>query len=41
LSRFCDLRWVLRSNKSREIRVTPLGNRKFQAIFSEQAGKTK
>ena len=41
LSRFCDLRWVSRSNKSREIRITPLGNRKFQAILSEQVSKTK
>jgi DNA-binding transcriptional ArsR family regulator len=53
LSRFCDLGWVSRSNKSRAIRVTPLGERRFQAIFSlpvrdnlvrlrgEQAGETK
>jgi DNA-binding transcriptional ArsR family regulator len=53
LSRFCDLGWVSRSNKSRAIRITPLGERRFQAIFSspvrdnlvrlrgEQAGETK
>jgi DNA-binding transcriptional ArsR family regulator len=34
LSRFCDLGWVSRSNKSRAIRITPLGERKFQAILS-------
>jgi DNA-binding transcriptional ArsR family regulator len=33
LSRFCDLRWVSRSNKSRAIAITPLGERKFQALF--------
>lgn len=45
LSRFCDLGWVSRSNQSRAIRITQLGERKFQAILagiaSEQAGKTK
>ena len=41
LSQFCHLRWVSRSDKSRAIRVTPLGRRKFQAIVSEQGGKTK
>jgi DNA-binding transcriptional ArsR family regulator len=34
LSRFCELGWVLRSNRSRAIRVTPLGERKFQAMFA-------
>lgn len=34
LSRFCDLGWVSRSNKSRTIRITPLGERRFQAILS-------
>src|SRR5580704_324595 len=34
LSRFCDLGWVSRSNKSRAIRITPLGERRFQAILS-------
>ena len=34
LSRFCELGWVCRSNRSRAIRVTPLGERKFQAILA-------
>jgi DNA-binding transcriptional ArsR family regulator len=34
LSRFWDLGWVSRSNKSRAIRITPLGERRFQAILS-------
>src|SRR5271167_204024 len=33
LSRFCQLGWVLRDNKSRAMRFTPLGERKFQALF--------
>jgi DNA-binding transcriptional ArsR family regulator len=33
LSQFCDLRWVSRSAKSRAIRITPLGERNFQALF--------
>ena len=41
LSRFCDLRWVSRTDKSRAIHITPLGKRKFQAILSERGGKTK
>jgi hypothetical protein len=34
LSRFCDLSWVSRSNQSRAIRITQLGERKFQAILA-------
>jgi DNA-binding transcriptional ArsR family regulator len=34
LYRFCDLGWVSRSGKSRAIRITPLGEREFQAIFA-------
>jgi DNA-binding transcriptional ArsR family regulator len=34
LSRFCDLGWVCRSHKSRAIRITPLGERRLQAILS-------
>jgi DNA-binding transcriptional ArsR family regulator len=37
LSRFCDLGWVSRSNKSRAIRITSLGERRFQAILSVPA----
>ena len=34
LSRFCDLSWVSRSNQSRAICITQLGERKFQAILA-------
>jgi hypothetical protein len=34
LSRFCDLSWVSRSTQSRAIRITQLGERKFQAILA-------
>jgi hypothetical protein len=34
LSRFCQLGWVLRDNRSRAIRFTPPGERKFQALFN-------
>jgi DNA-binding transcriptional ArsR family regulator len=37
LSRFCNLGWVSRSNKSRAIRITQLGERKFQAILAVRA----
>jgi len=40
LSRFCDLRWVSRSAKSRAIRVTPLGERNFQSLFKLREGIT-
>jgi DNA-binding transcriptional ArsR family regulator len=33
LSRFFELGWALRNRKSRVIRFTPLGERKFQALF--------
>jgi DNA-binding transcriptional ArsR family regulator len=33
LSRFCQLGWVLRDTKSRAMRFTPLGERKFQTLF--------
>lgn len=36
-SRFCELGWVSRNNKSRTIRITALGERKFRAMF-ESAG---
>jgi len=32
LSRFSGLGWVSQSNKSRSIRITPLGERQFQAL---------
>jgi DNA-binding transcriptional ArsR family regulator len=41
LSRFRELNWISRSTQSRVIRITPLGERKFQTIFSQQVGKTK
>ena len=34
LSRFCDLSWVSRSNQSRAVRITPLGERRLQAILA-------
>jgi DNA-binding transcriptional ArsR family regulator len=34
LSRFCNLGWVSRSNKSRAIRITQLGEHRFQAILA-------
>ncbi len=34
LSRFCELGWVSQSNKSRAIRITPLGEVQFQAILA-------
>jgi len=37
LSRFCQLGWVLRDNKSRAIHITPMGERKFQALFKSSA----
>ena len=40
LSRFSALRWVARSAKSRAIRVTPLGERNFQALFRLREGVT-
>ena len=40
LSRFCELNWVTRSTNSRVIRITPLGERSIQSIFSQPAGKT-
>ena len=39
LTRFCQLGWVLRDNKSRAIRFTPLGERKFQALFKSDAAR--
>jgi DNA-binding transcriptional ArsR family regulator len=41
LSRFCELNWMSRSTKSRVIRITPLGERKIQAIFSQPVGNSK
>jgi len=41
LSRFCQLGWALRDNKSRAIRFTPLGERKFQALFKSEARDSK
>jgi len=37
LTRICQLGWALRDNKSRAIRFTPLGERKFQALFKSDA----
>src|SRR5271165_3219748 len=34
LSRFCDLGWAFRDKKSRAIHFTPLGERRFQALFN-------
>lgn len=34
LSRFCDLSWVSRSDQSRAICITQLGERKFRAILA-------
>jgi DNA-binding transcriptional ArsR family regulator len=39
LTRFCQLGWVLRDNKSRAIRFTPFGERKFQALFKSDAAR--
>jgi DNA-binding transcriptional ArsR family regulator len=41
LSRFCQLGWVLRDNKSRAMRFTSLGERKFQTLFSGAAPDCK
>jgi DNA-binding transcriptional ArsR family regulator len=41
LSRFCQLGWVLRDNRSRAIRFTPHGERKFQALFKSDARDSK
>ena len=37
LSRFCELGWLSRSNQSRAIRITQLGERKFEAILAVRA----
>jgi DNA-binding transcriptional ArsR family regulator len=37
LSRFCELKWLSRSKRSRVVRLTPLGELKIQAIVSERA----
>ena len=37
LSRFAQLGWVLRERNSRAIRLTPLGERKIQALFKNPA----
>jgi DNA-binding transcriptional ArsR family regulator len=39
LTRFCQLGWVLRDNKSRALLFTPLGARKFQALFKSDAAR--
>jgi DNA-binding transcriptional ArsR family regulator len=39
LSRFSQLGWLLREKNSRAIRFTPLGERKFQALFKSDSAR--
>jgi hypothetical protein len=39
LSRFCQLGWASRERKSRAIRFSPLGERKFLALFKSESAR--